>query len=223
MKPQMNRIVFVDNPWPDGHAIQELEWSARIEPETGLWFELHLVSDDYYADDAPDEEEDVDEDVSDWKSKTVWTNYHACTLSSTYWDHQGFLVGTKDQPFDFATIGDRLFEVDPLPPDDDPYERAFGIYLLGHDGVADHKIRITPLAEQRYELDWRGKIAMEYVGDFDFDSDFYARSDQLTFAGIQLPDGTEENAALPLLQGLAINFGDMKAIWKDEALWLVPA
>ncbi|GKU76386.1 hypothetical protein [Paenibacillus sp. L3-i20] len=40
----MNRIYFKDNPWPNGHAIKEFERQSRLEPDSGIWFDLHLRS-----------------------------------------------------------------------------------------------------------------------------------------------------------------------------------
>jgi len=54
----MNRIYFKDNPWPNGHSIKEFEWEARLEPDSGIWFDLHLKSEDYDADDIVEEEEE---------------------------------------------------------------------------------------------------------------------------------------------------------------------
>jgi len=220
----MNRIVFPGNPWPNGHAIKELIWSARLDPENGLWFDLHLESDDYYAEDEDEEgEEEEDEDASDWESKIVWSNYHSCILSSTYWGHRGFLAATKDRPLDFSSLGERSFKLDPLPPPDEVFDRAFGIYLLGHDGAADHHIRFTPQGStSNYLLDWRGKIALEYAGSDVFEYAFHATYDHLAFEGIRLPDGASETDAMALLNSLVDNIGQLKARRKDDSLWLTP-
>src|SRR5438270_12064841 len=97
--PMLGKIVFAKNPWPKGHALKEVRWAGRIDPKTGVWFDLHMQTADYDANDKEDEE-DEDEDVeSDWDSKSVWNNYHRCTLSSLHWgQHSGFLVGTKKEP-----------------------------------------------------------------------------------------------------------------------------
>lgn len=216
-----NRIFFADNPWPNGHSIKELVWTARITPETGLWFDLHLVSDDYYAEDTDSEEDDDEESESDWAAKIVWSNYHSCILSSTYWGHSGFRVATEKDPIDFAHLATRLFKIDPLPPADDPFERAFGIYLLGHDGTADHEIRFVPLENGLYELNWHGKIAMEYVGSDTFDHTFKANYNQLAFSGIQLPKGTDDSQAIALASRFVVNANAMK-LTKHDGLWLIP-
>lgn len=218
-----NRIQFANNPWPDGHLIKELEWTARIDPKTGLWFDLHLVSDDYFAEDDDSEEEDEEDPESDWAAKDVWSNYHNCILSSTYWGHSGFHAATEKEPLDFANLATRTFKIDPLPPANDPYKRAFGIYLLGHDGVADHEIQFAPLANNKYQIKWCGKIAMEYVGDDSFDHTFKAHYDQLVFSGIQLPEGTDESQSMALANRFVSNAGAMTLTKRDNNLWLIPS
>lgn len=72
-----NRIFFTDNPWPAGHAVENLVWDGRLEPDGTLWFDLHLETADYDADDREepdDQEEEDEEDEGAWTSKTVWTN-----------------------------------------------------------------------------------------------------------------------------------------------------
>ncbi|MEZ6093248.1 MAG: hypothetical protein R3C03_03275 [Pirellulaceae bacterium] len=216
-----NRIQFVGNPWPNGHLIKELVWTARINLETGLWFDLHLVSDDYYAEDDNPEEDEEEDPESDWCAKIVWNNYHNCTLSSTYWGSAGFLVATEKEPLDFDKLADRIFNPDPAPPPTDCCERAFGIYLLGHDGVADHEILFSPNGKNTFELNWRGKIAMEYVGDESFDYSFVAHYDQLTFSGIQMPKGVSESQAKKLAKRYLADVNGMTLKKKNE-LWLVP-
>lgn len=59
-----NRIFFKDNPYPKGHQIKEFVWCARLEAdnegkEDGLYFDFHLETDDY---DAEDEDEQTDDE-----------------------------------------------------------------------------------------------------------------------------------------------------------------
>ena len=63
-------------------------------------------------------------------------------------------------------------------------DRAFHIYLLGHDAVADHRIAFTRVpGTQLFDLDWRGKIALAYVGDYEPEHCFRAE-----IRGVQLPN-----------------------------------
>lgn len=165
-----DRIVFPGNPWPEGHAIAEFEWSARIEGED-LWFDLHLVSADYYAE--REIEDDEEAATSDWLAPIVWGNYHHCTLSSTYWGRSavgGFRVGPW-ATFSPAALDGAEFVVDPFDGDaelpDSDQEPAFGLYLLGHDSAVDHRIRFLRRADSdRYDLLWSGRIALSYAGDY---------------------------------------------------------
>ncbi len=169
------RIWFHGNPWPNGHALKELVWSGRIDADGQLWFDLHCVTVDY-ADEYPEslKTEDEEEDSS-WKSRVVWLNYHATSLSSTKWDEDaGFLAASTNHPMLFAKLSERVFTVDSLSKaaeqDDDDF--AFHIYCLGHDAVADHKIRFSPRSDGDLDLVWTGLHANAYVGDHTFENRF---------------------------------------------------
>ncbi|MGE3809257.1 MAG: hypothetical protein AB7K24_31725 [Gemmataceae bacterium] len=220
----MNRITFPGNPWPAGHGIKQFEWSGRLEPETGLWFDLHLCSEDYYAEDEAEEEEDDNKETSDWKSKVVWSNYHECTLSSSCWGHAGFLVATRSKQLDFSKLGTRAFRVDRLPAPE-PEDRAFGIYLLGHDGVADHRLQFSPRrgkSKNDFDLDWKGKIALEYAGNDEFEFKFHAHLRHIHFAGFRVPKGTKQAAALDLLAPFIAGKTRYRSSRRKGELWLVP-
>ncbi|WP_232695624.1 hypothetical protein [Brevibacillus daliensis] len=198
-----NRIIFEGNPWPEGHKINEFEWSGRLEPNGGVWFDLHLASEDYYAndpDDNDDDNEDEDEDDgSDWEAKIVWNNYHSCTMSSTYWGNNGFIVGSEQNPFDFGSFDNLTLHVDPLDTYDFE-EPAFHIYLLGHDAVADHHIHFTKTDEDHFLIKWNGKIAMYYVGSEEFTYDFRAVVDKIAFKGFLIPEELNDDAAFEELK-----------------------
>ncbi|KPV57770.1 hypothetical protein QJ48_20220 [Paenibacillus sp. A3] len=200
----MNRIFFKDNPWPNGHGIKEFEWHARLEPDSGIWFDLHLESEDYYAEDNDDDEEDeVPEDAPDWKHKIVWNNYHSVILSSTYWGHQGFLAGSAASKLEFGKLPDTTFQVDtlPLPEEHDYEDAAFGIYLLGHDSAADHRIRFVKNAGfADYTVRWSGRIALTYVGEEEYKYAFEASIVNAVFGGIELPEGCSPEEGRLLLE-----------------------
>ncbi|WP_291895905.1 hypothetical protein [Chryseobacterium sp.] len=82
-----SKIYFTDNPYPNGHKIEIFNWSGRIDEYGYIWFDFYLKSENYYANDDENNEEE-DEGLSDWNSKIVWGNYHNCTLSSNYWCEQ---------------------------------------------------------------------------------------------------------------------------------------
>lgn len=64
------RIFFTGNPWPEGHAIDEFRWSAERRG-ADIWFDLHLVTANYYAEGDIEEDEDTDYET-DWLSPGVW-------------------------------------------------------------------------------------------------------------------------------------------------------
>lgn len=224
MKPkhEIGRIWFRGNPWPDGHAVTSCEWSARVERATGLWFDLHLTTANYYAEDpksgpnyhtADGEDEDADE--SDWESKTVWCNYHSCTLSSTYWPGTGFgfLAGSKGAPLDLARIGKKTFAFDDDPADLAP-PRPFGIYLTGHDAVSAHRVHFKREPNKRtYAISWSGKIAMAYAGSDEFKYSFHAKIKGVRFGGIVFPAGIATQDARDIASPFVV---DLYRKWQPQ-------
>ena len=173
--PQENRIWFAGNPWPEGHPIKQFEWKAEIRDGV-VWMLLHLESADYYSERRIDDK-DAEYD-SDWEAPIVWGNYHQCILSCTYWqNHRGFPVCPVEQ-FSAEFLDGYEAIVDPLPESADKGfdDRAFHIYLLGHDAVAGHRIHFRRRAgSDRFDIEWTGKIAKAYVGDYEYRYDFRSR------------------------------------------------
>ena len=187
--PSMNgRIFFTGNPWPEGHVIDEFRWSAARRG-ANIWFDLHLVTANYYAERDIEEDEDTDYET-DWMSPGVWGNYGRCTISSSKWHRGGFLACPASE-YEARRIDGLRLAVDPSPIDlRESYEtRAFHIYLLGHDSVADHELRFSRAqGSDLFNIDWRGRIALTYAGGYELEHDFRA-----AIAGVSLPmaeDGT---------------------------------
>lgn len=169
---EQDRIYFKDNPWPEGHPIQEFVWSAK-EVNGDIWFDIHLKSADYYAE--RDIEYDEDKTYpSDWECPLAWGNYHACILSSSYWGDSGFKVCKKADYTPEFLDGLELM-VDSKPVSIDNFDDlAFHIYLLGHDAVSNHKIRFERLNRSaQFKVIWTGLIAQAYVGDYEFKYEFW--------------------------------------------------
>lgn len=85
---EKNCVVFHGNPWPDGHEISTLEWTGRLDPKKGIFFDLHLVTATYnlHDEESGEENEGQTEDVEDgdpWERKNCWLVYNNCTMSST--------------------------------------------------------------------------------------------------------------------------------------------
>jgi hypothetical protein len=189
------RIWFPGNPWPDGHRVAEFQWKGWLSPEDGAGFGFSLETAAYDADDH-----DADDDYeNDFGSKIVWTNYGRATIRPS----QGFVAGTPDEPLDFGRLSEREFHVDPLDQvaeyeDHDDY--AFHVYLLGHDSVADHRIRFpVRQAPFRFDIAWTGRVALTYIGETEFEYEFRAQVSGADFTGFEVPHDLNDDDAQALL------------------------
>lgn len=189
-----NRIYFLGNPYPNGHTLEEFKWSGRIEEDESIWFDFHLKTDNYYAEDDDGDDDDGDDEEeefkSDWNSKGVWGNFHQCIMSSTYWGDYGIKISKTSRKAVFNDlIKDALLaDTFSLDADDFDYdELAFGIYLLGHDTCANHSIKITPKAQNTYDIEWSGKIALTYSGANEFSHAFKLLLQNVEFDGFHYP------------------------------------
>ena len=180
---QADRIYFEGNPWPEGHPIAEFAWTAKIVDEE-VWFDLHLKSADYYAERDFDDDEEP-ETLSDWEAPSCWNNYHACTLSSTFWGNPGFRVCSIEQ-YTPEFLDGREMLVDSHPEAIENWdEMAFHIYLLGHDAVARHRIRFERIqGSQQFKIAWTGAIAAAYVGQYEFKHAFSASISSAQFPAL---------------------------------------
>ena len=193
---QPNRIYFLGNPYPKGHTLEQFKWNGRINEDESIWFDFHLKTDDYYAEDRS--EDDDEEYKGDWHSKGVWGNFHQCTMSSTHWGDYGIQINKTSQKTVFNDFikEDLLADTFPLDNDFDYDEIAFGIYLLGHDTCANHRIKITPKAQNKYDIEWTGKIALTYSGADEFRHDFELLLHDTEFDGFYYPESwSHEKAA----------------------------
>lgn len=169
-----NRIWFPGNPWPEGHPIKDFKWSAELR-DGMVWFHLHLKTADYDSEREIEEDENEDHNSS-WEAPSVWGNYHACTISSTNWHRGGFPVcPAADYTVDDLDGYEAQVDLLPLKEDFDWDDLAFHTYLLGHDSVAAHRIKFTRRGtSDRFDIEWTGKIALVYAGDYEYRHDFRA-------------------------------------------------
>ena len=216
------RITFEGNPWPDGHRLQGFAWTGRLLPRRGVTFELDLRSADYYENDADDFTEEDGEYLGDWKSKSVWGNYHSCIISSCEWGtSDGFLVGTAKKPIDLDELDGFDFHIDKLPISGEP---TFATYLLGHDSVADHRITFKCSEKddvETYDIGWRGKIALTYGGDTEYRHAFHAAISRVTFDGFRIPNGLDGKSAAHELGRYVVGGEDWTVDRRGGALWLL--
>ena len=206
----IQRIYFLDNPYPNGHQIKEFVWSGRLDESEKLWFDFHLETDDYYAE---DETGDLDEPESDWKAKSVWGNYHNCTISSTYWGELGGIrIDNSVNKFHFDNLLQTELSVDTLPIEDNfDYEGlAFHIYLLGHDSCADHKLKFSK--NENYDIEWTGKIALTYGGDYEFKYEFIGIIQNIKFDGFHFPNTWTIEKAKEIFDSKLSNFEEFEFV-----------
>jgi hypothetical protein len=196
--PVEGRIWFPGNPWPGGHRVVSCKFSAAIEPAIGAYAEnyanpgpglllqFELITANYDEEDAADRDGAGD---TDWASKIVWNNYGSCRITASESSQvSGVRVSDGSTPFAFD-LDEYRFSVDPLPIEWDRFQEtaAFGIYLLGHDSVADHDIHLhSHQPDDSYTLDWRGRIALSYSGHTDFEHSFHAHVKGVKFESIML-------------------------------------
>ena len=194
------RIFFPGNPWPAGHALKTAKWTAELGAD-GLRFHFDLESKNYYAeDDREDDELD-----NDWKARIAWGNYHRCRLSSTFWGHQGILVTKPGKPLDLEKLEGKTLRADRvvnkrLPETYEREELAFGLYLLGHDTACDHRIRFAKRrGPSTYDIEWRGRIALTYIGQTEPKYSFRVVLPRLSLSGIDFDKDLGTKAAKTLL------------------------
>jgi hypothetical protein len=165
----IGRIYFPGNPWPEGHAIQEFVWKAEVS-EGEVRFRFQLDTANYYAEREFEDDENVDY-PSDWAAPIVWGNYHRAHFRT----NKPFGVCPAAE-YSLERLDDLRLHVDPLPCDVGDYEgQVFHVYLLGHDTVVDHHIEFHRVpGTDSFDISWRGKIALTYVGNYEPEHEFHA-------------------------------------------------
>ncbi|GAA5497340.1 hypothetical protein Rhal01_03533 [Rubritalea halochordaticola] len=190
-----DRIYFTEgNPWPEGHRIASCELAGRIYEDGRFELQLFLESADYNENDGGEFIDD--EFVSNWQSKSSWNNYHNCSIG-------GFLEqGIEDAPVSLDKLSSSSYHIDPLP---DSYQKflddelQFNIYLLGHDAVADHHIRLGELGDKGYPIHWTAKVALLYSGGMKFEYSFALQSTLKPLTDIYFPEEWSDEKAKDVL------------------------
>ena len=178
-----DRIFFKNNPWPEGHPVNEFIWEAELRKDQ-VWFHFHLATENYYSEREIEDNEEKEYE-SDWEAPIVWGNYHSCKMSTSEWHKGGFYVCSQKE-FSETKLDGLELEIDNDPENiKDWDDLAFHIYLLGHDAVARHKIKFVRAEDSLFEIQWSGKIAQAYVGDYEFKHDFNTVLKSVQFPKLQ--------------------------------------
>jgi hypothetical protein len=198
---EKNKIYFHGNPYPKGHNIIKCIWQGRIDEDETLWFDFHVETDKYTAEDNTEDTEDI---ADNWQAKAVWGNYNSGKLSSTFWEEEdkGIVIKEANEGlFDINTYLQQPIVVDALPLEDDMdiEDLAFDIFLLGHDSCADHNIVFTKNGNA-YDITWTGKIALSYAGDYDFKYNFTLLIEAVSFGGFHYPQAWSQEKATQLFK-----------------------
>ena len=218
MSKDNNKIYFSNSPFTNGHKVIDFVWSARLDENFDLWMDLHLESDNYdeeeeYKDDL-DEIDDISEENAE---KQLWINYDHAIISSTYWNNKGIKIENEAQ-LDFNQLNKKTFEIDPLPVNLDESENlAFGISMLGNDTVAQHEITFLDTEEFGvFDIKWKGKVANTYLGENEFDYDFYVYMKNIKFSGIKIDQTLEKEKVLAFFQSKITHFEDFELVETDD-------
>lgn len=169
-KDEKGRIWFPGNPWPNGHEIVDfsIEFTLDVE-ENVLRLDLHLSTDDYYAEDDKSKKLEEEEPEDDWSARVVWTNYHHCMISTSEWDGKGFVIGSPDHVFDYSKLHGAVFRFDQLDQNGDGKgDQQCDSYIHGHDEVRDHTIKFSknPDVPHGWDIEWTGRVMRRAVRMF---------------------------------------------------------
>ncbi|MCU0437600.1 MAG: hypothetical protein MUC49_06765 [Raineya sp.] len=212
MITEPNKIYFLGNPYPNGHKVKNFVWNGRVDNNENIWFDFHLESENYYAE---DESDDIEEPESNWNAKVLWKNYHNCKISSTYWKekNKGIKIGSKTKKVNFNNCVQKELIANKLPFSKNfDYENlAFNIYLLGHDNCANHNI-IFKKNKENFDIEWSGKIALTYSGKNLFDYSFIVNMQNIKFEGFYYPKFWTLKKAEKIFQRNIEDFENFKLI-----------
>ncbi len=187
------RITFPDNPWPAGHAVQSIDFYVHLHETEGACLGLSLKSEDYYVKEGlnaalseAEQECENDTDLSDWQAKGAWANYHACSIIDAA-PAVGVPLHSSGERISLRHLEDLRVHADPVEALDADWnfdDRAFSIYLLGHDAVCDHRFWFRK-SDHGFAIHWTGKIALAYSGDLEWKHEFCAEIQDVPFGGFR--------------------------------------
>lgn len=166
------RIRFPGNPWPAGHNLRIIEMTVRGDEEGNLRLHFNLESDEY---DAEGPGAAPRADTGPWGQAAEWIKHKNMIMSSLRWDNAGFRLPSPRHSFDESKLDGMTLEADAAKSvklDAAAESLAVGIYLLGQDLCAGHRVKLTRTALNEFDLHWTGSVALTWLGDKDFDHEF---------------------------------------------------
>lgn len=222
MSERVNKITYVGNPWANGHKVtnsfslflqeqqekdeeDEEDEKDNVKPQDpGIYLSVSIKTEDYNESDKLNQEEDEDEneDLSDWESKSLWNNFH-----SSHIDCQNAVpIAILNNPIDFSKISNYTFYMDKVEDMEEVEldDFSFFCYILGHDSVAGHQFKFSQ-KEGKLDLLWIGKVARSYAGDYEFKYDFQVELFGLTY---KIRGLETEEASWELFKKVVSNFED---------------
>ncbi|WP_313386299.1 hypothetical protein [Chishuiella sp.] len=217
MSRDNNKIYISNSPFINGHKIVDFVWNAHLDENLDLWMDLHLESDRYDEEEEyKDDLEEIDDISEENAEKQLWINYDHCIISSTYWNNKGIKINEIDN-FDFKSINNKVFIVDPLPIDfDDTEKLAFGISMLGNDTLAQNEITFLDTSEFGvFDIKWKGKVANTYLGEKEFDYEFYVYMKNIRFEGINIHPSLKKDQVINFIQ--SNNFNHFELLDADDS------
>lgn len=220
MSKENNKIYFTNSPFANGHKIVDFVWNARLDENWKIIMDLHLESDQY---DEEDEYEDIIEEIDNITlqntEKSLWINYDHCIISSIFWDNKGIEIDLSEGEFDLKNLNNNTINLDQLPVDlDKPEEEfAFGISMLGKDTAANHEITFLDTEEFGFfDVKWKGKVANTYLGEKEFDYDFYAYMNRIKFGGIKIHPDLDMQQVDNFLKENLVDYNEFEMVETDE-------
>ncbi|WP_314244591.1 hypothetical protein [Empedobacter tilapiae] len=218
MSKENNKIYFSNSPFTNGHKVIDFVWNARLDQNFDLWMDLHLESDNYdQEEEYKDDLDEIDDISQENAEKQLWINYDHAIISSTYWNNKGIKIENETQ-LDFNLLNKKIFEIDPLPVNlDEPESLAFGVSMLGNDSIAQHEITFLDTEEFGvFDIKWKGKIANTYLGETDFDYDFYVYMKNIKFGGVKVDPSLKKEDVVDFFKSKLTHFEDFELVETDE-------
>jgi hypothetical protein len=220
MSDRINKITFLENPWPNGHKIIEKNFTlfldrgteggeddfTIIKPEdAGIYMRVSVYTEPYSASgDMRKLTKEQEDKLTEWQEKVLWNNYYQGRINCQL----PVPIATLKQPVDLSNIAnytfykDKVEDMEEIELDD----FSFFCYILGHDSVAGHNFKFVE-KEDKLDLLWTGKVARSYVADYEFKFDFEAQLFDLDYKIAGLED---EESSQNLFRKVVSNYQDFE-------------